>query len=188
MPLPHNFTFYISGRDELKYFADKDINYFIGFNHPGQLPEFGYSEESVFEHFGWIPDFCIFEVHDAFTPEHKHMGLKMPDKPLVEEIIRHAEIIKDRLNKGEQINLFSGCAAGISRSTAATYIILCVLLGEWNEREALGLIEQKRSIARPNPLMVSIADRILKRDYKMTGILKNHLDLQGADKDSPLLF
>lgn len=184
--LPKNFTFYIGGRHDLKYFTNKGINYFIGFNHPGWSEP--YTQEDIFEYFGYLGRFYTYEVHDAFTPEHIKMGLKMPDKILIEQIINHAKIIKGHLDRGEQINLYIGCAAGISRSTAATYIILCYLLGEWNEREALSLVENKRSIARPNPLMVKLADDLLKRGYKMVAPLKNHLDLGGEKDDDMLLF
>jgi len=186
MSLPKNFTFYISGRHELKYFTEKGINYFIGFNHPGWSEP--YTEYDVFEHLGYIENFRVFEVHDAFTPEHAKMGLKMPDQALAEQIVYEAFKIKGRLDRGEQVNLLCGCAAGISRSTAAAYIILCYLLGEWNEREALALIENKRSIARPNPLMVKLADDYLKRGYKMMAPLKNHLDLGEEKDDSCLLW
>lgn len=76
MPLPQNFAFYITGCHELKYFADKKINYFIGFNHPNWSEP--YAQYDVFEHLGYIENFTNFEVHDAFTPEHRRMGLKMP--------------------------------------------------------------------------------------------------------------
>jgi hypothetical protein len=46
MNIYKNFTFYIYGKDELKYLSDKNINYFIGFNHPGWVNK--YSEEEVF--------------------------------------------------------------------------------------------------------------------------------------------
>ena len=177
--LPKNFTFHIGGRYDLKYFSDKQINYFIGFNHPGWSEP--YTPEDLFEHLGYIDRFYTFEVHDAYTPAHIKMGLKIPDKILIEQIIIHAKIIKGHLDKGEQINLYVGCAAGISRSTAATYIILCYLLGEWHERDALALVENKRSIARPNPLMVKLADDLLGRNFKMVAPLKNHLDLEKDD-------
>jgi predicted protein tyrosine phosphatase len=179
--LPNNFTFYIGGRYDLKYFSDKQINYFIGFNHPGQIDDEKYSYENVSKILGDIEYFCAYEVHDAFTEEHRIMGCKMPDQDLIVNIIDTAIVIKEFLSRGEQINLAICCAAGISRSTAATYIILCYLLGEWHERDALALVENKRSIARPNPLMVKLADNLLGRNFKMVAPLKNHLDLEKDD-------
>ena len=176
MPLPQNFTFYITGRSELEYFADKQINYFIGFNHPNW--DEPYTPESVFEHLGYIEKFSTITVHDAYTEEHRRMGLKMPNEGMIAGIIMDAKEIKELLDKGEQVNLLCGCAAGISRSTAACYIILCYLLGEWNEREAFNLLVNKRMIAYPNPLMVKLADDMLKRGFKMVSSLKNYLDLE----------
>jgi len=112
----------------------------------------------------------------------------MPDLELVKSIIGYAQDIKRKLELGERVNLAVMCAAGISRSTAACYIILCYLLGEWNEREALTLVENKRSIARPNPLMVKLADDYLDRGYKMVAPLRNHLDLEEEKNDSCLLW
>jgi predicted protein tyrosine phosphatase len=188
MPLPKNFTFYISGRHELKYLADKKINYFIGFNHPVQIEEERYSYENVSSILGEIEYFNTHEVHDVWTQEHKNTGYKMPDEKLIVEIINSAIVIMELLSRGEKINLLCACQAGKSRSTAACYIILCYLLGEWNEREALNLIENKRSIARPNVLMVKLADDLLKRRYKMLAPLKNHLDLGEENDDSCLLW
>jgi len=188
MPLPNNFTFYISGRDELKYLADKNINYFIGFNHPGQIKKERYSYKGVSSVLGEIEYFNTHEVHDVWTQEHKKTGYKMPDQDLVAGIIDSAIIIEDRLEKGEKINLLCACQAGKSRSTAACYIILCYLLGEWNERDALALVENKRSIAGPNPLMVKLADVLMKRGYKMLAPLKNHLDIEGGEEEDILLW
>lgn len=182
MPLPRSFTFFIGGFDELKCHKNRSINYFIGFNHPGQPPEYQYSYDLVSKELGEIDYFTIHEVHDAYFFAHKKMGCKMPDERLMLEIVNHAIVIKDLLEQGEQVNLLCACAAGISRSTAACYVILCYLLGEWNEREALSLIENKRFEARPNALMVKLADDLLGRKYKMCVPLSNHLDAKWFDK------
>jgi len=119
------------------------------------------------------------------------MGLKMPSIELMNDIVKHAEKIKAKLDRGEEVRLLCGCAAGVSRSTATCYIILCYLLGEWNEREALNLLVNKRPIARPNALMVKIADDLMGRKYKMVSPLHNSLDLERETEDdsgSILLF
>ena len=179
MPLPHNFTFFIGGRHDLKYFSDRKINYFIGFNHPGWSEP--YEKDEIVEKLGVSIDndnIHLFSVHDAFTKAHREMGLKMPSVELIDEILKHAWKIKAKLDKGEEVRAGYFCAAGISRSTATCYIILCYLLGEWNEREALNLLVNKRPIARPNPLMVKIADDLMGRKYKMVSPLHNSLDLE----------
>ena len=184
--LPKNFTFYITGRDELKYFAEKDINYFIGFHHPGCHDP--YTKYDILRYFEKIEVFKFFEVHDAYTDEHKNMGLKMPNRALIDDLMRIFEIIKEEVENGKEINVLFGCMAGISRSTAACYILLCYLLGEWNEREAFNLLVNKRLEARPNPLMVKLADDYLKRGGKMVAPLKNYLEIGGEKDDDILLF
>lgn len=59
------------------------------------------------------------------------------------------------------------CAAGISRSTAAAFAILCKAMGPGREREALLEIRRIRNIAYPNRLMVAYADILLERDGAM---------------------
>ena len=56
------------------------------------------------------------------------------------------------------------CQAGISRSTAAAFIITAVLLGPGSELEALAKVLAVRPIALPNTRMVRFADEILARD------------------------
>jgi len=59
------------------------------------------------------------------------------------------------------------CKAGISRSTAAAYAILCNALGPGKEQEALDILLQIRPTSYPNRLIVAYADRILDRGGKM---------------------
>lgn len=59
------------------------------------------------------------------------------------------------------------CQAGISRSSAAAVILHAILLGEGNEAEAVSRVVMQRPIARPNRLMIEIADRLLGRNGKL---------------------
>jgi len=58
------------------------------------------------------------------------------------------------------------CWAGVSRSTAAAYIVLCDKLGASEYKIAAGL-RARAPHAYPNPLMVAHADKLLKRDGRM---------------------
>jgi predicted protein tyrosine phosphatase len=60
------------------------------------------------------------------------------------------------------------CWAGISRSTAASYIIACLHHAPGSEQS---LAQQLRSIApqaTPNPLMIALADKLLQRGGQMS--------------------
>jgi predicted protein tyrosine phosphatase len=95
---------------------------------------------------------------------------------LVNNIIKIAKDIDSRLKNGEKVNCLFQCQEGISRSTAAAYIVLAYLMGEYNEREAKNLVLNKRDIARPNPLMVKMADELMGRKWKMIAPWQNCVD------------
>ncbi len=59
------------------------------------------------------------------------------------------------------------CEAGISRSTAAAYAILCQELGAGHERRALDEVLAARPSAYPNRWVVQLADEILARGGRM---------------------
>ena len=59
------------------------------------------------------------------------------------------------------------CWAGISRSTAGAYVTACALNPGRDEMEIAWDIRRASRTAQPNPRIVSIADRLLKRDGRM---------------------
>jgi predicted protein tyrosine phosphatase len=59
------------------------------------------------------------------------------------------------------------CWAGISRSTAAAYIVLCDRLGPGAETAIALALRFRAPHAYPNSLMIRLADRALGRDGRM---------------------
>ena len=59
------------------------------------------------------------------------------------------------------------CWAGISRSTAAAYIVLCDRFGAGSEDDIAKALRYRAPHASPNRLMVEIADRALARKGRM---------------------
>jgi predicted protein tyrosine phosphatase len=59
------------------------------------------------------------------------------------------------------------CFAGISRSTAGAYVAACALNPERDEMQIAWDIRRASRTAQPNARIVSIADRLLKRDGRM---------------------
>jgi predicted protein tyrosine phosphatase len=59
------------------------------------------------------------------------------------------------------------CWAGVSRSTAAAYIVLCDLHGPGHEARIAGALRFHAPHAQPNRLMVRHADLLLGRDGRM---------------------
>jgi predicted protein tyrosine phosphatase len=59
------------------------------------------------------------------------------------------------------------CFAGISRSTAGAYVAACALNPQRDEMQIAWDIRRASRTAQPNSRIVSIADRLLKRDGRM---------------------
>jgi predicted protein tyrosine phosphatase len=59
------------------------------------------------------------------------------------------------------------CYAGISRSTAAAFIALCVARPERDEREIARALRAAASFANPNPRLIALADDLLHRHGRM---------------------
>ena len=59
------------------------------------------------------------------------------------------------------------CFAGISRSTAGAFVAACALNPARDERDIAWAIRRASRTAQPNARIVSIADRLLKRDGRM---------------------
>lgn len=88
----------------------------------------------------------------------------------VREIIAFAQRITAR-----PARVLAHCQAGISRSTAAAYIIYAVALGRGREREALERVMRQRPFASPNRLMIALADELLERDGALIDAVEESL-------------
>lgn len=102
-----------------------------------------------------------------------HLQLSMNDivEPTDNRIIPDRQHIQKLLaftrNWNRRAPLLIHCLAGISRSTAATYITLCALNPETSERHIAQELRSASPTAQPNHLMISIADVIMERDGRM---------------------
>lgn len=96
--------------------------------------------------------------HDIVEPRD---GLLHPTEQQVGEIIAFARAWN---HAGPML---VHCWAGVSRSTAAAYIMLCALNDAGLEREFALLLRQDSPTATPNRLMVAHADRLLDRGGRM---------------------
>ena len=91
------------------------------------------------------------EIDDLVPPGEAH----------VEELIRFVQ------GWDQRSLMLVHCWAGISRSTAAAFITLCVLNEDHPEHELARLVRARGAHAHPNRLMVRHADRLLKREGRM---------------------
>ncbi|MGB8365288.1 MAG: tyrosine phosphatase family protein [Rhizomicrobium sp.] len=82
------------------------------------------------------------------------------------------------------------CWAGISRSTAAAFILLCDRLGPGSEHMIAQALRARAPHAFPNPLLVSLADEALAREGRMVeavrGIGRGEIVAEGTIVELPL--
>lgn len=80
---------------------------------------------------------------------------------------RAAKIIDFAKDSGGGCNMLIHCNRGVSRSTAAAFIVLCMREPETPERALLARIRAAAPHADPCPLLINYADEFLGRDGRM---------------------
>lgn len=151
---------HITSRDHVADFHDKDITHLVSIGSKGEAP--GY-----YAHFPTLPyvlrlefdDVAMYESNVFYAP-----GFVPPTSADVQELVSFAYGIGCL---SSPTNVLYHCSGGISRSTAAAYIVLNVLLGPGSEEECLKRVHAARPCAVPNELMVMIADKLLERNGAM---------------------
>lgn len=78
------------------------------------------------------------------------------------------------------------CWAGVSRSTAAAFVIACQRAPRRSEREIAQALRAAAPYATPNPLLVSLADAALGREGRMSAAIAEIG--RGADTFEGALF
>lgn len=102
-----------------------------------------------------------------------------PQVEHVHEILRFGQSVP------EEGRLLVHCLAGVSRSTAAAWAILCARHPKRSADELFWEILDLRPIARPNVLMTALADKVLKRQGTMVESLKLWNEVNGRGVDEP---
>jgi predicted protein tyrosine phosphatase len=97
-------------------------------------------------------------VHDIIEPAE---GSVAPDSSHIADLLAFAKDW-DRTQP-----LLVHCWAGISRSTAAAYILLCDVHGPGHEERIAQALRFRAAHAQPNRLMIRHADQILGRGGRM---------------------
>lgn len=104
------------------------------------------------------PDRLVLRFNDIVRPMD---GLVPPDRSIVQALIDFGR------SWPRQAPLLIHCWAGISRSTAAAYIIACEHAAMGQERIRAQALRRASPQASPNALMVAIADEIMGRSGNM---------------------
>ena len=109
--------------------------------------------------------FSFFD--DTSNPSH-------PDGPLLQDVKRILDFTSQLPSRAK---VLVHCRAGVSRSTAIAYAILCQHSPSGTEMENLLHVQSLRDLVMPNRLIVEFADMILKRKGGMILHLRREPDL-----------
>lgn len=119
----------------------------------------------------------MIETPAGVAPE-QHLQLAVNDvaDPAFGEVPPGAHHIERLLSFGRdwsgEAPMLVHCWAGISRSTAAAYILLCDRFGAGCEIEVAKALRFRAPHAFPNALMVRLADEALDRQGRMIGAVE----------------
>jgi predicted protein tyrosine phosphatase len=108
------------------------------------------------------PPRLVLRFHDIAAPRD---GLTAPDAQAVSRLLAFAGERRDRET------LLLHCWMGISRSPAAAFIVACAAEPAASEEEIAHALRQAAPAATPNPLLVSLADRHLRRGGRMVAAM-----------------
>jgi predicted protein tyrosine phosphatase len=108
----------------------------------------------------------------------RHLFIGMSDivEPLdghvlpAEEHVRKLTAFAHAWNRNEPLVIH--CHAGVSRSTAAAFIIACALAPSRREADIADAIRHASHTATPNRRMVAIADAMLNRNGRMVAAIE----------------
>jgi predicted protein tyrosine phosphatase len=113
--------------------------------------------------------------------EARHLVLRFNDITYAMEGLTApcAETVRAILDFGAEWNataprapLLVHCFAGISRSTAAAYILACSFAGPGHETALAAKLRNASPTATPNTLMIALADEMLDRKGRMTAAIQ----------------
>jgi predicted protein tyrosine phosphatase len=94
---------------------------------------------------------------DTSVPNH-------PEAPQLQDVKRILDFTKELPHEAK---VLVHCRAGVSRSTATAYAILCQHSPPGQEMENLLHVQSLRDLVFPNRLIIELADKVLKRKGAM---------------------
>lgn len=114
-------------------------------------------------------DTACFKAFDGQHLELRFHDISAPTQGLTEPNQDHIHLILDFARSvAPDDTILIHCWAGVSRSTAAAYIIRCAQTAVGDEAMLAHNLRAKAPYATPNPALIAIADAILGRNNAMT--------------------
>ncbi|MDD2597724.1 MAG: protein-tyrosine-phosphatase [Kiritimatiellae bacterium] len=156
LALPYAIS--VCGVGELSQFKTLGITHLLSIDSPGTPT----TTPGWFKGTHWHVAFVDFESKKMAAI----FGATPPAKKDVALILELSEMCLAN-SRTCDTHLLIHCLAGVSRSTAAAYAIICKLLGPGYEEAAFEYLLNIRPCASPNRLVVKYADQLLNRKGAM---------------------
>lgn len=121
----------------------------------------------------------VLQFNDISAPT---TGLVAPDNNMVQAILDFSR------SWDRRETCLVHCWAGISRSTAAAFIITCANRSPGQEDALAHDLRRASPSATPNPLMIKIADELLRRSGAMVAAIKMIGRGEEASEGRPFLL
>ena len=120
----------------------------------------------------------VVERPAVITPDrHLFIGVSDITAPIDGHIMpseAHVHTLLDFVQQWDRMHpIVIHCWAGINRSTAAAFITACALFPHQDELRIARRLRQASASATPNPVLVSAADQILKRQGRMVSAIQS---------------
>ncbi|MEA2842197.1 MAG: hypothetical protein QOF41_3527 [Methylobacteriaceae bacterium] len=121
-------------------------------------------------------DTLVSRPAEIDTERHLFIGMSDITEPLdghilpAEQHVRKLIAFAKGWDRSEPLVIH--CHAGVSRSTAAAFIIACALAPSRSETEIADAIRRASHTATPNRGMIAIADAMLKREGRMVAAIE----------------
>lgn len=165
--LPYTVT--ICGLDELPGHADAGVSHVLSFLDPD------WPDPDAFDRYAQ-PWRHTFRVHDISIAQ---PGKVLPGAALVDRLLE----IGATLQGAAVEHLLVHCHAGISRSTAATAILMAQAAGPAAVQvdEVFAAIRRIRPFSWPNERMIRLADEAMGLDGRLRAGLQRHRDVIATD-------
>ena len=141
------------------------------------------------------PDRTFPELGDGYSGRHLRLRFHDITLPAPDRVMPATEHIREFLQFLDGWNetdvLLIHCRAGISRSTAAAYIAACYLHPDRDEHEIALELRRASVSARPNDMLVRLADEVMGRAGRMTAAIEQtgrDLEWMQIDEAEPFLL
>lgn len=155
-PEESNFTIAVCGEEEVPEYHEAEITDILTCVSP-ERPVLRPNWPTLRNH-------LIVRCDDVEEPIEHYV---CPTEEHVKQMIQFGREALQRSERGSTVRLLVHCAAGISRSTAATLLILAMKLGKGAEAAAMHHLTSIRPICRPNAVIVNHGDRLLEREGRL---------------------